>query len=172
MGNHRKRKSYAAILDKSTSLPGSESTNTVGGGKIIEAQAGEAEAVAKALGLITSVATRKGKEADRGDAELETVKESVLDENIKSSQMEGERNDDQSEDEEEEDDDEEEDEDDDEDSDGSVVPQGIMFAEGGGIEQMPNYVGGANRDLDKGVENKALNQGDRIQPADSDIQAK
>lgn len=158
--NDPNRKGYAAILDKSASIPESVST-TMRGGKIIEAEAGEAEAVAKALGLSSKLANWKGIGLKKDGSETLVVKEGYIAPNVKSEeseQVEADNEDKEQEGEAGEAED-EFDEDEDDDSEGGS-PTGVMYAESGGIETMHNYVGEPTEDLDDDVERLALTDDD------------
>ena len=154
--NDPNRKGYAAILNKSASLPGSEPTTTMKGGKIIEAEAGEAEAVAKALGLTSNLANWKGFGFKKDDTGIVTVVEggttpaANAEEN---KQKERGNINDQKEEEEEGQDDESEDS-------GNESPTGAMYTESGGIETMPNFVGEPDNALDDDIERLALSDDD------------
>ena len=163
--NNPNRKGYATILDKSASIPGSEHT-IMKGGKIIEAEAGEAEAVAKALGLTSNLASWKGFGFRRDGGEILTLSEgniapSVKDDKSEQSAAKNDKEEDKEGNGEDEEDDEDEDEDgEDEENSGRESPTGVMYAESGGIENMPNYVGGGEDDLDEDVERLALSDED------------
>lgn len=160
--NDPNRKGYATILNKSASIPGSEHS-TLKGGKIIEAEAGEAEAVAKALGLSSNLASRKVFGFKKEEGDTLTVGENKMAPSVKGEASEqseakngaeaNEREDDEKEENEEEAGlgDYEEDEISDEES-----PSGVMYAESGGIETMRNYVNQPEDVLDDDVERLAL----------------
>lgn len=172
--NDPKRKGYATILDKSASIPGSVHTS-LKGGKIIEAEAGEAKAVAKALGLTSNLASWRGfgfkKEGDDmlmiSDSSIVPIGPSAKDETTERSELKDEMIEDeeeeQKEEEGEEEDDEEEtgggddeaEEDEDENGDGES-PMGVMYAESNGIETMPNCVNTPEDEVDDDVERWAL----------------
>ena len=160
--NDPNRKGYAAILNKSASLPGSEPTTTMKGGKIIEAEAGEAEAVAKALGLKSNLANWIGFVFKKDENEIVTMTDGGVASVFPSKESEqkgrgGDVDDDDDDEQTQEEggEGEEDDEDEIEDS-GNESPTGVMYTESGGIDTMPNYAGEPDNDLDDDVERLAL----------------